>query len=65
LKTAKTAKTAKAAKTANPRELAVLGRLWHSPGAPGLCISETCRNFAKLGRFLTKLSAFSSECLSA
>ena len=27
---------------------AVLGRLWHSPGAPGLCISETSRNFAEL-----------------
>jgi hypothetical protein len=58
-KSAKDAKDAKGAKGANPWELAslpVLRRLWHS--RPRLCIWETSRNFAKLGRFLAKLSVF-------
>jgi len=56
------AKTAKNAKNANPRGvayLAVLGRQWHSPGAPGLCIWETSRNFAKLAETLRNLIGFS------
>ena len=52
---------AKTAKNANPRGvayLAVLGRQWHSPGAPGLCTCETPRNLAKLGETCQDLIGF-------